>query len=451
MPFGIYEKKRLHDRISACSGYVIQERIMGFRDIVVNIFTSGKSLSYGKYKEEKLQGQGLSDYLLKYILLNFIHVFGSAINILFVFQNIAKGSYFDAAACSFSALVLIIDFFISRTKIPQIVPAVVSSISFGLFCVLVIWNGDAQGAGFIFIFLYPVLTVLLTGMAKGAVFSAVLMVVVIIEFFVPGASHFEYPLDVSLRMLTVYVMLLGSTLVYETSRQNKDKINKKLMEEINKTNKNLQNIVEQRTKKIIKLQNSILKTMSNLVEYRDFATGEHIERTQYSVNLLLDEIRKQNLYAETINDWDTDLILQSVQLHDVGKIAISDLILNKPGKLTEEEYEKMKEHAVFGFKIIERIEADSGESELLNHAKVFALNHHEKWDGTGYPHGLSGFNIPLQGRVMAVADVYDALISDRPYKKAFSREEAIKLIVDGKGTQFDPVLVDLFTRIYQKI
>jgi putative two-component system response regulator len=252
-------------------------------------------------------------------------------------------------------------------------------------------------------------------------------------------------------MIAVYILILGTTLVFETSRRNKDRINEKLTRKIVRINKNLQDMVEERTQKIVKLQNSILKTMSNLVEYRDFVTGGHIERTQYGVNLLLDEIKKQKLFAPIINDWDMNLILQSVQLHDVGKIAISDLILNKPAQLTQEEYDEMKKHTVFGFKIIERIEADSGESELLNHAKIFALTHHEKWDGTGYPHGLHGDNIPLQGRIMAVADVYDALISDRPYKKALAHEEAVKIMINGKGTQFDPVLIDLFVRVSGKL
>jgi len=425
--------------------------IMAFRDIVVNVFTSGKSLNYDKYKEGKVLEYGISDYLLKYILLNFIHIFGSVILVLFVFQNIAKKSYFDAAACSFLALVLITDFIISRTKIPQIVPSVISSAFFGFFCIMVIWNGDAQGAGFLFIFIYPMLTIILMGMAKGVVFSAVLLAIVIVEFFVPGASHFYYPLDVSLRMLAVYIISTGATIVFETSRQTKDRFNKNLLEKINGINENLQVIVGERTQKIVKLQNSILKTLSNLVEYRDFVTGEHVERTQYGVNLLIEEIKKQNLFGKIIDKWDINQILQSVQLHDVGKIAISDLILNKPARLTEEEYEKMKQHALFGYKIIERIEADSDESELLNHAKVFALTHHERWDGTGYPNRLRGFNIPLQGRIMAIADVYDALVSERPYKRAFSREEAVKILIDGKGTQFDPVLIDLFMNIYAKL
>jgi len=414
---------------------------MRFRDLVVNIFTSRKYM----------QKYGLSDYVIKYVLLNFIHIFGFIVLILFVFHNIAMNSYFDAIACLFLAFGTLIGFIVSRTKVAQMVPAAISSVFYGSFCALIIWNGDAQGAGFLFIFIYPMLTIILLGMAKGIVFSAVLLVIVAAEFLIPGASRFEYHLDISLRMIVVYILILTTTLVFETSRKNKDRVNETLTRKIMGINENLQNIVEERTQKIVKLQNSILKTMSNLVEYRDFVTGGHIERTQHGVNLLLDEIKKQNLFAEIIDDWDMNLILQSVQLHDVGKIAISDLILNKPAQLTQEEYEEMKKHTVFGFKIIERIEAESGESELLNHAKIFALTHHEKWDGTGYPNGLHGDNIPLQGRIMAVADVYDALISDRPYKKAFSHEEAVKIMIDGKGTQFDPVLVDLFIRINDKL
>jgi len=422
-----------------------------FRDLIINIFTSGKSLTYEKYKEEKVQERGVSDYIINYVLMNFFHIFGGIILIIFFFINVSKDSRFDAIACLSLAFISIMDIIISRSKAAQIVPATICMTSFGLFCVLLIWNGASEGANFFIVFVYPILTIILLGITRGVIFSIVLFVIVTVEFLVPGASHFAYPIDVSLRMIVVYILIFGATLVFETSRRNKDKFNKRLMERINGMNENLQGIVEERTQKIVKLQNSILKTMSNLVEYRDFVTGEHVERTQYGVNLLLEELKRKGIFAEITKDWDTNLILQSVQLHDIGKIAISDMVLNKPAKLTEEEYEKMKEHAFYGFKIIERIEADSGESELLNHAKLFALTHHEKWDGTGYPNGLRGNSIPLQGRIMAIADVYDALISERPYKKAFSREEAFKIIVDGKGTQFDPLLIDLFLIIYNKL
>ena len=212
-------------------------------------------------------------------------------------------------------------------------------------------------------------------------------------------------------------------------------------------NNNLQNLIDEKTKKVTKLQESILKTMAGMVEYRDHLTGGHIGRTQHTVNLLLCEIKKQGLYPDIVNNWDISLILQSTQLHDVGKIAISDNILKKPGPLTPEEYDEMKKHVLYGLGIIERIETESGESDLLKYAKIFALTHHEKWDGSGYPNNLSGEKIPLHGRIMAIADVYDALISERPYKKAMTHEDAVKIITDAKGTHFDPALIDLFAGI----
>jgi response regulator RpfG family c-di-GMP phosphodiesterase len=317
-------------------------------------------------------------------------------------------------------------------------------ISFGLFCAMIIWNGDAQVAGFLFIFIYPPLTIILLGRLQGILASSILFAIVVAEFFIPGFSRFQYHIDYSLRMVAVFILILGIALVFETSRKAKDKLNDDLAEEILGMNQNLQTMINERTEKIIRLQNSILKTMSSLVEYRDLLTGEHEERTQHNVRLIIDEMKKQNIFTDIIKDWNVDLILQSVQLHDIGKIAIDDTILKKPSQLDKTEFEEMKKHALFGYKIIERIEIDSGESELLNHAKIIALTHHEKWDGSGYPQGLKGNEIPLQGRIMAIADVYDALISERPYKKPFSHEEAIRIIISGKGTQFDPDLVDLF-------
>jgi putative two-component system response regulator len=131
-------------------------------------------------------------------------------------------------------------------------------------------------------------------------------------------------------------------------------------------------------------------------------------------------------------------------LHDVGKIAISDNVLNKPGKLTDEEFEAIKSHPVFGKRVIERIEKSTADKRFLKYAKAFAISHHEKWDGSGYPDGLKEEAIPLQGRILAIADVYDALVSERPYKKAFTHEEAVKIIVDGSGKHFDQALVDVF-------
>jgi putative two-component system response regulator len=212
-------------------------------------------------------------------------------------------------------------------------------------------------------------------------------------------------------------------------------------------NKDLQEMVEAKTKSILELQNAILKTMAELVECRDDITGQHIERTTHYLRILLNAMAKHNLHKEELSEWNLDLVQRSAQLHDVGKIMIKDSILQKSGKLTFEEFEEIKKHTTFGEEVIEKIKKNTTEQSFLEQAKIFAAAHHEKWDGSGYPRGLKGTDIPLQGRLMAIADVYDALISDRPYKKAFSHEEAVQIISDGRGRHFDPDLADLFFKI----
>ena len=169
-----------------------------------------------------------------------------------------------------------------------------------------------------------------------------------------------------------------------------------------------------------------------------------MERTERFLRLLMEEMIKQEVYHDILETWDLKLFLQSAQLHDVGKIAIKDNILMKPDALTKEEFEEMKKHVSFGETVIEKIQEGARESVFLTHAKIMVGTHHEKWDGTGYPRGIAGSNIPLQGRLMALVDVYDALISERPYKKAFTPDQALQIMKEGSGTQFDPALVEIF-------
>ncbi|MDR1611424.1 MAG: response regulator [Planctomycetota bacterium] len=217
--------------------------------------------------------------------------------------------------------------------------------------------------------------------------------------------------------------------------------------ELQEYNDNLQRMVEAKTRTILKLQNKILAAMAEMVEGRDGTTGDHIANTQLYLKSLLSAVIGAGIHPEESREWDVELLAQSSQLHDVGKISIRDSVLKKPGKLTEDEFAEMKEHVRFGIGFIERLEDGEEDSRFLRYAKTFAAYHHEKWDGSGYPHGLSGENIPLLGRLMAIADVYDALTSERPYKKAFSHDEAIRIIVEGKGKHFDPVLAGLFEEI----
>jgi putative two-component system response regulator len=220
-----------------------------------------------------------------------------------------------------------------------------------------------------------------------------------------------------------------------------------------KTHLEIESIIHTRTNNLIKLKNSILSVLANLVECRDETTGNHVERTTKYVRLLLEAMIKHGVYSKEMKKWDLEMVVSSASLHDIGKISITDAILNKPDSLTNEEFDIMKTHVNQGEWIVDNIIHETGGIEIgkeadgdifLYCAKLFAGFHHERWDGKGYPYGLKAEEIPLHGRVMAIADVYDALTSDRPYKKAFTHEEAVDIIKKGSGTQFDPKLVDMF-------
>ena len=213
---------------------------------------------------------------------------------------------------------------------------------------------------------------------------------------------------------------------------------------------NLEGMVLAKTEEVLELQNAVLATVADLVEFRDNPTGGHIMRTQRYLKALVDTLLQDSVYKEVISGWDINFFIQSAQLHDVGKIAISDLILNKPDKLTPEEFEIMKTHVAVGVEAINRIVHNTKKHAFLDYALQICGTHHEKWDGSGYPLGLKGNNIPLAGRLMAIVDVYDALISLRPYKNAFSHDAACRIIQDGAGTHFDPVLVDAFCSVKDK-
>jgi putative two-component system response regulator len=205
--------------------------------------------------------------------------------------------------------------------------------------------------------------------------------------------------------------------------------------------------IDVKSQQVLSLQEAMLHAVTELVEFRDGNTGWHIYRTQGYLKLLIEESQKMGIYQKIMQDWGIELLVASAPLHDVGKIAISDAILNKPGKLEPEEFEVMKLHVNYGVEAIKNIERFLKEVRFLSFAKTIAASHHEKWDGSGYPLGLAGQDIPLEGRLMAIADVYDALISVRPYKRAFTVKEAERIINEGSGTHFDPQLIEVFNTV----
>ena len=197
---------------------------------------------------------------------------------------------------------------------------------------------------------------------------------------------------------------------------------------------------------IAALQTNIITVLGDMVENRDETTGGHVRRTAAYAELIARQLQRDGKEPE-IDDAFVSTIAVAAPLHDIGKINISDVILNKPGKLTDEEFAEMKKHTVYGRDMLVRASKNLGETAYLKMAKEIAYSHHEWWDGSrGYPERLKGKNIPLSARIMAVADVYDALVSERPYKKAFSVDEAFRIITEDSGTHFDPEVVDAFVK-----
>lgn len=210
----------------------------------------------------------------------------------------------------------------------------------------------------------------------------------------------------------------------------------------------LETEVTKRTQEISAIQNVTILVMASLAETRDLDTGNHIRRTQHYVKALAKQLKSHPRFSHFLTDSMIETLYKSAPLHDIGKVGIPDSILLKPGKYVPEEFEIMKTHTTLGRDAIEHAETQLGiKVEFLSIAKEIAYYHQEKWDGSGYPTGIRGDNIPISARLMAVADVYDALISKRVYKESMSHEKAVSIITGGKGTHFDEDIVEAFLAI----
>ena len=203
-----------------------------------------------------------------------------------------------------------------------------------------------------------------------------------------------------------------------------------------------------RDRQMTAIQDVTILTMASMAETRDTETGNHIRRTQNYVRALAQHLKPNPRFSAFLTDVNIDMLFKSAPLHDIGKVGIPDRILLKPGKLTVEEFEIMKTHTTLGWEAINKAEKSLGtQAEFLTMAKDIALYHQEKWDGSGYPQGRKGDAIPISARLMAVADVYDALISRRVYKEGMSHKVAVAIILKGKGQHFDPDIVDAFANL----
>ncbi len=209
----------------------------------------------------------------------------------------------------------------------------------------------------------------------------------------------------------------------------------------------LEHLVDEKTANLKDLQYAIIYSMAEMVERRDRGTGKHIMRTHLFLKHLLLQVIEDGIYKDSLKGVNVEIYAHASQMHDVGKIAIPDGILLKPAKLTADEYETIKKHTIYGSEIIDTAIKEVQDVEFLEVAKNFALTHHEKWNGTGYPRGLKGEEIPISGRLMAIVDAYDALISARPYKHAKTHQESVDIIIADSGSHFDPLIVNSFLKV----
>ncbi|HMM32420.1 MAG TPA: response regulator [Clostridia bacterium] len=208
----------------------------------------------------------------------------------------------------------------------------------------------------------------------------------------------------------------------------------------------LQELIDIRTKKIIEMRESLLDAVTSIIEYRSLESGKHVKRIKLYCEAQLAYLLENGLFSHQLDVKNASLIARASTMHDIGKVSIPDCILMKPGKLTPEEFDVMKGHTITGSSFIDSL-GNSADEEYMYYARQICRHHHERWDGTGYPDGLGGEKIPLSARIVAVADVYDALVSKRVYKPAFSHETAADIIRAGKGSQFDPLLIEAFNGV----
>ena len=243
---------------------------------------------------------------------------------------------------------------------------------------------------------------------------------------------FHYVMPRILQMVTLLILTIG------ISKRNARMLDRQ---------ESLMQVAQEEMEKRNAMQSKVIEDLASVIETRDIGTGQHVKRTKKYVGIIARELRKLDKYKDVLTDATIKDIENAAPLHDVGKIAVPDYILLKPGKLSDEEFEKIKTHSSKGGEMIQNIFANFADKTILDRAFNIATAHHEKWNGKGYPKGLEGEEIPIEARLMAIADVFDALVSDRVYKKAIPPKEAFDIIVEGSGTHFDPEIIDAIIRI----
>jgi response regulator RpfG family c-di-GMP phosphodiesterase len=261
-----------------------------------------------------------------------------------------------------------------------------------------------------------------------------------------------------LRNILISLLIFALVLYFCTSSQRNRRRSLELVEELKEYQETLEERVLEKTaeneaqnRQMLKMQQNVIDGMATLIESRDGNTGTHVKNSKQYVSFIAQQMRNERVFPEVVDDKFVEDVTSAAALHDVGKIKIPDKILNKPGRFTPEEFEIMKLHSQYGGEIVEEILGKDADDRLIEISRNVARHHHEKWDGTGYPDGLKGEEIPLCARIMAVADVFDALVAKRVYKERMDKEEAYEILRKDTGKHFDPAVIQAFFATRDKI
>lgn len=384
-----------------------------------------------------------------------------SLNLLFIVNVLLHSIYlvaFSVLEINILAIVEIIDValyaagvilikYVKWSWIPCLIYTILEIFAHQIMCLMML--GEKTGFEFLFI---PIIIIAMFINADNRILAYLRDIVVILVCFVfvffsmllrdYTPTYFRLP---NWFMLAAFILnCLASFLIMGLFAH-------KIYLSMEKLRMSLNSKVNQKEDQIDKLQSKIIISFADIIEARDGSTGQHVKRTSEYVEAILYELRREEDFDDILTPEYMHNIILSAPLHDIGKITIPDSILKKPGRLTDEEFEIIKNHTVNGKMLLEKSMSDLEDAEFLTIAKGVAACHHECWDGSGYPYGLRGAEIPLAARIMTIADVFDAIVTKRCYKEAMSFDEAFDLIKQQRGKKFDPVITDAFLAIRKQI
>lgn len=384
-----------------------------------------------------------------------------SLNLLFIVNVLLHSIYlvaFSVLEINILAIIEIIDVtlyaagvilikYVKWSWIPCLIYTILEIFAHQIMCLMML--GEKTGFEFLFI---PIIIIAMFINANNRVLAYLRDIVVILACFVfvffsmllrdYTPAYFRLP---DWFMLAAFILnCLASFLIMGLFAH-------KIYLSMEKLRMSLNSKVNQKEDQIDKLQSKIIISFADIIEARDGSTGQHVKRTSEYVEAILYELRREEDFDDILTPEYMHNIILSAPLHDIGKITIPDSILKKPGRLTDEEFEIIKNHTVNGKMLLEKSMSDLEDAEFLTIAKGVAACHHECWDGSGYPYGLRGAEIPLAARIMTIADVFDAIVTKRCYKEAMSFDDAFELIKQQRGKKFDPVITDAFLAIRKQI